>query len=1307
MDGSDAVTYGNGGGGPNNPFATLSHAITQANLNSISHIKVANGNYTESSIITIPANLVIEGRYAVVGSEWVKQSTTAGNTLFTCSGEQSISGVRHRIGFRSSAAGWKLIDINVTTTAITNLYDGSNRGASNYALHLSNASAYEITRCRFQSGNASNGNNAPTNTNPGGGGGGGSGGGGSNGYSSGCNTSNSVAAGTGGTGAAGGAAAINTSNAGGAGNRGTGGAGYGTNDSGCNPVGTVCQTTGNNGGTGGNGGVGGSWQATNRPDAAVPTNVIYYVPAAQAAPGGNGGGGGGGGGGSGSRGGTVACFNCDGKNGRTGSNGGAGGGGGAGAYAGGGSFGIWRFNSGATAIATNQIVVGSAGTGGNGAAGRPGVAGGGFVTGDNSGSCVGGNPRGGGGGAGGTGGAGGRGRDGANGVAHQLVTNGTPTSPSVTVPNGTTVTVTYNNNMKLCRNSVITVTKSGGNWTLPGNFDFVRHNQAATASQYGVGSATADIFPNSSATAGYTNLTANSVVFNNYLKVESDARPLPVVTVRDIDGTTLPVTSPVNMICVSGSVNLISSTAFGTKVDYRWEVFSGTSAPNKSAFPNASAVFSSNVANPTFGPFNTAGTYTVRYQERDRCCGWSIPAFATITVRAQPTAPTGATLTPNAAEACLGATLQLATPTGVTNGVTAYTYEYDISTPSAGYDDYSSTNSIVTSVIGNHAIKVRVQARPNLGCEASPDYENTWLVVPDPSAGTVIIVTPVVDSLCEGGTIVVESQGNSGGTGTITDHIRYRINGGTPVTYSGPISNAAAGLYEFSTRRTATGSHCEIPDPAWSSWVSLYRVIADPTINTQPSSPTTICVGGTSAPMTVVASGGFPTNGLTYQWEYNSGTWNPVDNGTPAGSVYSGNTTNSLTVAGITAVAGHQYRCIITSPGEGCATLTSNIVTVTVVADPSITTQPTSPNAICTGGSIPNRSLVATGGSPSLTYQWEYYNGSTWNDVAPNVPTGASYSGATTNNAFSVSGITATGNHLYQCVVSASGDGCGDATSNTITVSVIAQPVAPTMTKVPNVGTVCEGATLEVTPAGGTLGAGTCENEYRYSTNGGGSWTTWSTTVPSFSAVTGVNIVESRRNCDGDNCTSNENQVSWDVEEDPEAPTIVKETSVNFATVCVGATLTVTTSGGTGGTGTCNNEYRFNNGSGWSAWSTSVPSFSAALGTNYIESRRYCDGSGCNSNENQVSWTVIADPVAPTMTKSPNVTNVCAGASLTITPSAGSGGEGTCNDEYRYSTNNGGSWTSWSTSVPSFSAVEGTNLIESRRNCSGSGCNSN
>lgn len=275
------------------------------------------------------------------------------------------------------------------------------------------------------------------------------------------------------------------------------------------------------------------------------------------------------------------------------------------------------------------------------------------------------------------------------------------------------------------------------------------------------------------------------------------------------------------------------------------------------------------------------------------------------------------------------------------------------------------------------------------------------------------------------------------------------------------------------------------------------------------------------------------------------------------------------------------------------------------------------------------------------------------------------------------------------------------------TVTVVADPVAPGLTKNPSDATVCAGATLTVSTTSGSGGTGTIADEFRYSTNNGSNWSAWGTSTPSFTAVTGTSKIQSRRTATGTNCDESAyNEVSWNVVADPVAPAITKNPA--DANVCAGQTLTVSTSSGSGGTGTIADEYRYstNDGGNWTAWGASVPSFAAVTGTNKIQSRRTATGTACNeSTYNEVSWNVVADPVAPALTKVPATASVCDGETLTVTTSPGSGGTGTIAEEYRYSTNNGSNWSVWGTSVPSFAGVPGTSKIQSRRTATGTGCN--
>jgi hypothetical protein len=105
--------------------------------------------------------------------------------------------------------------------------------------------------------------------------------------------------------------------------------------------------------------------------------------------------------------------------------------------------------------------------------------------------------------------------------------------------------------------------------------------------------------------------------------------------------------------------------------------------------------------------------------------------------------------------------------------------------------------------------------------------------------------------------------------------------------------------------------------------------------------------------------------------------------------------------------------------------------------------------------------------------------------------------------------------------------------------------------------------------------------------------------------------------------------------------------------------------------------------------------------TNYYVLRSGCNITGCATT----GVTVAADPSAPTATKSPNAPSGCTGVSLTLTnPVFGSGGAGTCNIEYATSINGGGSYSAYSSTVPTITATGSDNRIKIRTNCNGPGC---
>ena len=99
----------------------------------------------------------------------------------------------------------------------------------------------------------------------------------------------------------------------------------------------------------------------------------------------------------------------------------------------------------------------------------------------------------------------------------------------------------------------------------------------------------------------------------------------------------------------------------------------------------------------------------------------------------------------------------------------------------------------------------------------------------------------------------------------------------------------------------------------------------------------------------------------------------------------------------------------------------------------SILTQPGNQSFCSTSGSA-DLSTTASGNSP-ITYQWQYYNGSTWTNVVGGTPTGAIYSNEN-GPTMTVAGITTAGSFQYRCYLT-NCSGTNSATTNTAIITVI------------------------------------------------------------------------------------------------------------------------------------------------------------------------------------------------------------------------------------------------------------------------------
>jgi hypothetical protein len=477
------------------------------------------------------------------------------------------------------------------------------------------------------------------------------------------------------------------------------------------------------------------------------------------------------------------------------------------------------------------------------------------------------------------------------------------------------------------------------------------------------------------------------------------------------------------------------------------------------------------------------------------------------------------------------------------------------------------------------------------------------------------------------------------------------------------------------------------------------------------TNPTSICVGDDPGAFTSTADatgaltvGAYAYRSSTYQWER-------APTNTFATITNVGINSTTFDPDATLAVGTYFFRRKIT---DACGTVAySNIIQVNVVADPSISSVTSPPNPVCQGSNF-TVSVSASGGTPSLTYQWQYNSG-TWNNVVDGTPAGITYAGATSNSmtASTTNVTTPADTYLYRCLVSASGTDCNTATSGNATAIVVLDPIMPTATKSPNNANVCAGQTLTVsgaTDAGG--GTGTCNLMYRF--DNGSGFSAWSTTLPSFAAVVGTNTIELRKECSGSGCNNSPTNVfSWTVTPQIVAPTLNTPSLVSGTAICQGQNVSATITAGSGGTGASDvYDFSTNGGSSWAAYTsgTAITTASATTSVQIRVSRTAGTGTGCNiAGPNVIAtWPVTIQPIAPTLNVATPTsgTTICQGQDVSATITAGTGGTG-ASDVYEFSTNGGSSWSAYTSgaTITTASATTSVQIRVSRTAGTGTGCN--
>lgn len=644
--------------------------------------------------------------------------------------------------------------------------------------------------------------------------------------------------------------------------------------------------------------------------------------------------------------------------------------------------------------------------------------------------------------------------------------------------------------------------------------------------------------------------------------------------------------------------------------------------------------------------------------------------------------PSDLTLTslPSDSTICQGGTTTLTiTPTG---SVTPYTYQWQTSSDGVtGWTDISGqTNAAYTtnSALANGEYYYRVNVSSTCALVTSNVAKLT--IIPDPAVTT----QPIGNTICSGEThtMTVAATTTNIAAGTITYQWQSSVNGTSGWTNVSGGSGANTATYTtaalnsnlyFRAQITQSGSGCETFTN--SALVNVAR------ITTQPATPAAVCVGGTVS-ISIVATLDGGAGALSYQWQSDSGAgFVNETNPTATTANFTSDVLNSTT----------QFRCLVTSSTTNCV-LTSNTVTATVVPDPAISVQPTG-GIVCSGGTFA-LSVTATGGTPALNYQW--YSSS--DNISFSLLSGATSSTYTTP--------ALTQDTYYRVDVSATGNGCGLVSSNSVLVDVIPDPV---VTQQPVGNTICSGATHTMTVvASGDSSGGALVYQWQRSVNGTTGWanTTGGSGSTTASYTTGALTstfyyrVRIRQAASGCEVFSDAVPVFVvTITTQPAAP----------ANICIGGIVNINiTASLNGGAGTLSYQWQSNPGSGF-VNETNVTATTANFTSDVLNATTQfrclvtSSTTNCTLTSNAVTATVVPDP---SITVQPAGTSICSGGNYTLSVTAANGTPA-LTYQWFSSTNNAtftaiGGATSATYTTP---ALTQTTYYKVDVSASGSGCN--
>jgi hypothetical protein len=490
----------------------------------------------------------------------------------------------------------------------------------------------------------------------------------------------------------------------------------------------------------------------------------------------------------------------------------------------------------------------------------------------------------------------------------------------------------------------------------------------------------------------------------------------------------IPVSTPTvdfiassEFVCTGSTVNFnsrtscvpnsqISSTVW-TNISFKWTLKSGATE------------LTSTLENPNF-QLNTSGTYDVTLDVTSSFGTQTLTKPAFIVVSSAPKAA----CTPKSINAgnywnCV---------TNVTlNTINNTTSLYD----NVAYTDFSCSNSTILEVGKSYDLTVSIRAADNSEIfEAYIDYNNNGIFensekIHEGSTPADTVKTPIVPFKK---TVTIPQSA------VVNTPLRMRIYGEANILSTAD-KNCTGNMYIG-----------DVEDYA----VYIKSTCVAPSITSQPTTPIATCSGSGTQTLTVTATG----DNLIYQWR--KGGVNISNN-----AIYSGVTSNTLTLTNATSNETGSYDVVVT--GACSPTAVSNAVTVSVTPSvtPSVTITSTDvDNTFCPGTSVVYTANLSNGGL-SPTYQWKNKGVAIKNEMG---------------NTFTTTSLVNNDQISVEISSNATCKTTANVTSNALTVSVSSFTPSVTITSTDIDYSICSGSPVTFTATPVNAGNAT----YQWKLNG-------------------------------------------------------------------------------------------------------------------------------------------------------------------------------------------------------------------------------